>query len=176
MHDLKWIIITQIITLIFQFFISSNEKLKNIFLLTFILNLLNLACHFLNKDYATSIVEIFIVIRSFIYIYKDKLKAYKYNNIIPMFFIIIKPFVGLFAIKNPLQIISILIPSYTTYYMWYYETTQKLRVGNIIGNAFWAIYNLLTGLWILSISNMITVIMNVIAYINKNNNKLYKIN
>lgn len=172
MFDLKWIIITQIITLIFQFFISSNEKLKNIFLLTFILNILNLICHLLNKDYATVFVEIFIVIRSFIYIYREKLKKYKHSYVIPWFFIIIKPIVGLLAIKNGLQIISILIPSYTTYYMWYYTTTQKLRIGNIVGNLFWAIYNLLTGLWILSISNIITIIMNVFEYIK--NNKIKK--
>ena len=54
----------------------------------------------------------------------------------------------------------------------FYNTTQKLRIGNIVNNSLWLIYNVVTGLYIVSISRLITVIVNIVSYIKNKNKKI----
>lgn len=54
--------------------------------------------------------------------------------------------------------------------MWFCKTTQQLRIWNAICNGLWGIYNFQTGLYIVMISRIITVIVNVFAFI-KNSKK-----
>ena len=75
--------------------------------------------------------------------------------------------------NNPWQIISISAPCFTCYYLWYFDTTQKLRVGNIIANSLWAVYNIANGLYIASLSRLITITVNSISYY-KNRDKYKK--
>jgi hypothetical protein len=58
--------------------------------------------------------------------------------------------------------------------MWFYKTTQKLRVGNIIAAGLWFIYNIITGLYIISISRIITIIVNSIALYVHRKDALYE--
>ena len=119
--------------------------------------------YFLNNDFTTGLIYIVIVIRSFIYIYKDKFKT----NIIPYIAIAIQLAIGYFTIENRLQILSILIPCYSCWYLWFYKDTQKLRIGNIVANTAWAVYNICNGLYIILIMRAMTVASNVIAYVNR---------
>jgi hypothetical protein len=75
--------------------------------------------------------------------------------------------IGFLMMENLWQIIPIIIPCYICYYMWFYDTTQKLRIGNIIGNGTWGIYNTATGLYIIAIGRLITVLINAIEYTKK---------
>ena len=106
-------------------YIASPEKKKRIYIATFLLNLSQLIIYFLNNDLTTALIYIVIVIRSFIYIYKDKFKT----NIIPYVAILIQLIIGYFTIENALQILSVLIPCYSCWYLWFYKDTQKLRIG-----------------------------------------------
>ena len=69
----------QVATIIVNIYISVTEKNKRIYIATFLLNFFQLMMYFLNNDFTTGLIYIVIVIRSFIYIYKDKFKT----NIIP---------------------------------------------------------------------------------------------
>ena len=51
----------------------------------------------------------------------------------------------------------------------FYNDTQKLRVGNILANTAWAVYNIATGLYIVLIMRAITIISNIIAYEKRRN-------
>ena len=51
------------------------------------------------------------------------------------------------------------------------ETTQKIRIGNIIANLAWAIYNICTGLYIVLIMRAVTILSNLIAYNKYKNNE-----
>lgn len=157
----------QIISVIVNTYIAFTEKKKRIYVATFLLNLAQLLMYFFNNDLTTGLIYIIIVVRSLIYIYKDKIKT----NIIPYIVIIIQLLIGIFTIENPLQIISVLIPCYSCWYLWFYDTTQKLRIGNIIANLAWAVYNICCGLYIVLIMRAITVGSNFIAYIKFKNNK-----
>ena len=116
-----------------------------------------------NNDLTTTLIYIVIHVRSFIYIYKDKFKT----DIVPYLAIIIQLIIGYYTIENSMQVLSILIPCYTCYYLWFYNDTQKIRIGNIIANTLWAIYNIATGLYIVLIMRAMTIISNIVAYIRR---------
>ena len=163
------LILAQIAVCIIQYYIATTEKIKNIFWVTFLFNFANLICYFFNGDISTVLLYILICIRTFVYIFRDKLKLHKWSVIISFGFIAIQLVVGFATMTSYWQIIPILTPCYVCYYMWFYETTQKLRIGNIIGNANWCVYNTVTGLYIVAIGRLVTVIMNLVTYIKRRN-------
>ncbi len=94
------LILTQIIVCIIQYYIATTEKTKNIFLVTFLFNFFNGLCYYLNKDMPTVYLYIVICVRSFIYIYKDKIKIHKWHPIIPFLFIGVQIVVGILTLDN----------------------------------------------------------------------------
>lgn len=155
--------VMQIVTVIVNMYIAVTEKKKRIYIATFLLNLSQLIIYFLNNDLTTALIYIVIVIRSLIYIYKDNFKT----NIIPYLAILIQLIIGYFTIENAIQILSVLIPCYSCWYLWFYKDTQKLRIGNIIANTAWAVYNIYNGLYIILIMRSMTIGSNAIVYIRK---------
>lgn len=151
----------QLITIIVNIYIAFTAKKKRVYIATFLLNLSQLIMYFFNNDLTTALIYIVIVIRSLIYIYKDKFK----NNILPYIAIIVQILIGCVTLENIFQIFSILIACYSCWYLWFYNDIQKLRIGNIIANTAWAIYNICGGLYIILIMRGITIISNMIAYI-----------
>ena len=151
----------QIITIIVNIYISFTEKKKRIYIATFLLNLSQLIMYFFNDDLTTALIYVVIVIRSFVYIYKDKFKT----NVIPYIAISIQGLIGFFTLENSSQIFPIIISSYSCYYLWFYNDTQKLRIGNIIANTAWGAYNVCNGLYIILIMRFMTIGSNMIAYI-----------
>ena len=158
--------VMQIVTVIVNMYIAVTEKKKRIYIATFLLNLSQLIIYFLNNDLTTALIYIVIVIRSLIYIYKDNFKT----NIIPYLAILIQLIIGYFTIENAIQILSVLIPCYSCWYLWFYKDTQKLRIGNIIANTVWAVYNIYNGLYIILIMRSMTIGSNAIAYIRRKRN------
>ena len=154
------IYIMQIITLIVNIYISFTEKKKRIYIATFLLNFAQLLMYYFNNDTTTALIYIVITVRSLLYIYKDSFKT----HLLPYIAIAFQLIIGYFTISNYTQIISILIPCYSCWYLWFYKDTQKLRIGNIIANFAWAIYNILGGLYIILIMRLITIASNLIAY------------
>lgn len=153
----------QIITILVNIYISFTEKKKRIYIATFLLNLSQLLMYMFNNDLTTTLIYIVITVRSFIYIYKDKFKT----DIVPYLAIIIQLIIGYYTIENSMQVLSILIPCYTCYYLWFYNDTQKIRIGNIIANILWGVYNIATGLYIVLIMRAMTIISNIVAYIRR---------
>lgn len=153
----------QIITILVNIYISFTEKKKRIYIATFLLNLSQLLMYMFNNDLTTTLIYIVITVRSFIYIYKDKFKT----DIVPYLAILIQLIIGYYTIENTMQILSVLIPCYTCYYLWFYADTQKIRIGNIIANTLWGVYNIATGLYIVLIMRAMTIISNIVAYIRR---------
>ena len=154
------IITLQIIAVLAQIYIANTSSTKRIMIATFAFNLFSLLCYLFNHDMVTVYMYMIIVVRSAIYIYRDKLKKY---TIIPIFFILLQLGIGFSNIEAWHQVISILTPCYVVYYMWFYDTTQKLRWGNVVNNAAWGIYNTITGLYIIALSRLVSVIVNLVA-------------
>lgn len=159
------VVLMQIVTIIVNIYISFTERKKRIYIATFLLNLAQLFMYLFNGDLTTALIYIVIVARSYIYIYKDKFK----KNIIPYIAMALQILIGCFTIENSVQIFSVLISCYSCWYLWFYNDTQKLRVGNIIANTAWAIYNVCGGLYIILIMRAITITSNMVAYIKRKN-------
>ena len=159
------IILMQIITIILNIYISFTEKQKRIYIAIFLQNFAQLLLYGFNNDLTTTLIYIMITIRSVLCINKNKFKT----DLVPYLIINIQLLIGCFTMENSLQLISVLISCYSCWYFWFYNDTQKIRIGNIIANTAWAIYNLYTGLYIILIMRFITITSNFIAYIKRKN-------
>lgn len=157
------IILMQILTIIFNIYIAFTEKRKRIYIATFLLNLSQLIMYLSDSDLTAGLIYVIVTIRSLIYIYKEKFST----NSIPYIIIIIQLVIGYLTLENWLQIVSVLLPCYSCWYLWFSKDTQELRMGNIIANSAWAIYNFANGLYIILIMRAIAIGSNLIAYINK---------
>lgn len=161
------LIILQIISVIVNTYLSFTENKKNIYVVTFLFNFLQMLMYLFKDDMTTVLSYVIIVVRSFVYIYKDKFKT---KHIVPWTFVAIQLVVGFMTMENYLQLISIITPCIVILYLWYCKTTQGLRVGNIVNNTAWGVYNALTGLYIIIITRVIAVITNSMG-LWKNRNK-----
>ena len=85
--------------------------------------------------------------------------------VIPIAPIAVHLAVGVMSIETPLQLITMLTPCFTCYYLWFFRDTQRIRVGNIVGNTLWLVYNCLGGLWILALTRVWTIALNAAAYL-----------
>lgn len=164
------VITFQILCVIVNTYISFTEKKRNIYIATFLFNLFQLFMYFFNDDKTTALVYVIGTIMSFVYIYKDKIR-FKARHIIPVFFVACQLILGFMTMQRPIQIISIITPCVPTLYLWYCKNTQGLRIGNIITNTSWGVYNILTGLYIVVITRVIAIITNVIAFIQNKKGK-----
>lgn len=154
------ILISQLVVVIINVYIATTENKKNIYIVTFLFNLSNLIMYMLNKDVTTTAMYIVITLRSLVYIYKDKINII----IVPIIAILAQLIIGFTTIENMWQLIPILVPCYVCYYMWFNKTTQHLRINNAICNSLWFVYNIYSGLYIASISRVITVTANIVQY------------
>ena len=157
---MSYSIIFQIFAVLVSTYIAFTKSKKIVYILTFLFNLSCLLVYYFNNDLVTSLMYLIIAVRSFVYIYKNKIK----HSFVPTIFILLHLMVWLLVPHTSISVLSVLTPCFVAYYMWYWNTLQKLRVGNIINNGLWFVYNLITGVWILMVFRLIIVIVNILAY------------
>ena len=157
-------IIVQIIVLIAQLYIATNENIKHIFVARFIYTALYMVLYFVTGDITTALTYVLNTIRSAVYIEREELYKLKWHVVIPITFIVVQIIVGLLTMKNYWQLLAIFNGCYFAYYLWFYKTTQKLRIGNMVGDCLWLIYNVISRLWIVAAGRIIVIIMNAISY------------
>ena len=163
------VLFAQIVVVFINTYIAFTENKKRIYIVTFLFNLSNLVMYLVNKDKTTAIIYIVITVRSLVYVFKDTIvkKWGKWSVVVPILSIALQLAIGLYQMENLWQLIPVLTPCYVCYYLWFYNTTQKLRVGNIVGNSMWFIYNTATELYIVAISRLVTVAVNTAAFVSK---------
>lgn len=153
--------IMQLVVLFVSIYISFTPHIKRIFVADFIVNVSLLACYIILGDVTTAVMYVCISLRSFVYIYKDRLLRYGW---IPWVAIVAQIALGFATIDNPFQIVSIFIPCWVCWYLWYWhDDKQKIRFGNIVNNGCWGIYNGIVGLWIVVLMRVIVVISNAVS-------------
>lgn len=158
--DTKLIII-QLVVVAQGVYLAFTENKRNIYLFTFLFNLASLVMYAFNRDLTASVSCAVLTVRAFIYIYKDRLRASlsRVNaSLIPIFFILLHAVMGAVTMDRPIQILSVLAPMLTTAYMWWGKNTQDLRMGNFLAYTLWAVYELITGLYIVMVSDMINAL------------------
>ena len=157
--------IFQIASLLGQIYIAFTQKKRNVLAATFLINLAQTVCYYIANDTAAFYIAIVITIRTFVYIFSERLKKYRWSILVPITAIAIHLAIGFMTIETPMQLITMLTPCFTCYYLWFFRRTQSIRVGNIVGNALWLVYNCLGGLWILALTRVWTIALNAAAYL-----------
>lgn len=148
----------QILGLALNIFIALTHDTKKIYLFTFLFNAANLAIYILTQDWAACASGVLITLRSFAYMYKERVMG----QWMPWVFISLHIVLGLTLMTSLWQIATIMVPVTVCYTMWFWKGQfQKLRVGNIINAGLWLIYNLHVGLWITAICRLMTVAANL---------------
>lgn len=158
------LILAQLATVAVQAYIANTKSARRVLVATFLFNFANMLCYWLNGDMTTVYLYVVICVRSLVYVAREELKPRRLSWLIPAGFIAIQLAVGLSTMTNPWQILPTLIPCYTIYYLWNYDTLQRLRVGNMVANGAWGVYNIATGLYIVAIGRLATVLLNAGAW------------
>ena len=161
------LIITQIVIVIIGVYLAFTENKKGIYLVTFLFNLGTFIMYMLNHDSGAAISAALLSVRAFIYIYREQLKIRmgKFGAIIPIFFILLHIVLGGIALETPWQLLCIAAPVLTTAYMWWGHNTQDLRAGNFIAYGMWALYEAVTGLYIVMASDLVQTVIFGVAFI-----------
>lgn len=155
----------QIVSLLGQIYIAFTRKKTNVLIATFLINLAQAVCYAIVRDTAAFYVSIVITVRTFVYIFSERLKRFRWSIAVPIAAIAVQAAVGAASIETPLQLFAVVTPCFTCYYLWFFRKTQSIRVGNIVGNALWLVYNCLGGLWILALTRVWTIALNAAAYL-----------
>ena len=154
-------LIMQVLSLIIAIYISIINNLKNVYIINFIFNAVQLIMYLCIGDKVTAISYIIIVARSFVVLYRDKIHC----SIVPWLFCLAHVLTYIFTGSNITQLISTITPCVMTLFQWFAKSNQNIRVGSALTNAAWFMYNLLSGLYIAAIMRVVLVLSNVITYV-----------
>lgn len=152
--------ILQIIALGVNIYIAFTKK-ERVYLATFIFNAANLFLYMWIGETSAVVSYLLITVRSLVYLFKDKVNL-KY---MPVAFIILHVIFGILTVESLIGWLSVLAPCFTCVYMWVSKNEQQLRIGNMVNNGIWLVYNCCMGLWVVALSRVITIVANMIGYI-----------
>ena len=136
-------------------------KKKNVYIATLLFNLFNLTVYLAKADKLAVITYTIICVRSFVYLFKDKINS----KFTPLVFIGLHILLGLYTLEVPIQVLAIIAPCLTCVYMWISKNEQHLRFGCVITNGVWFVYNILCGLYGLALTRIIIMIVNGFSFI-----------
>lgn len=160
------IVIIQIVQVIYSIYIMFLDKKKNMLINMFISNLISLILFQAAGLGAASLTTIFITLRSFLFMFKEK---YKTN-------IVFCVCLGLHVMAGILTFIGIssLLPCVTaviSVVVLWFGNEQQIRIGTTIANLIWVVYYLINGIYISAVTNSIIILFTILSYIKNNKNK-----
>lgn len=161
------LIITQIVIVLIGIYLAFTENKKNIYLVTFLFNLSTMIMYIFNHDKAATISSMVLTIRALVYIMRDRLKTLlgRFAWTVPCSFFVLHLVLGLISIDSPIQLLCIAAPILTAAYMWWEHGTQDLRAGNSIAYGLWALYEGITGLYIVMVSDIVQTLVFAYSFI-----------
>lgn len=157
------VIITQTLAVVCNTYITFAKKQKNIYVANFLFNLFCLITGLFQKDYALCVSYLITIYRAISLIYKDKLKARM--NWFPLTFVLAHIIFGIITWVDWWCIIPIVTPIITGCILWYSDDLQIYRVNNILNNGLWTVHNLRSHSYILIITRLYTIIINIVALV-----------
>lgn len=150
----------QLVGLTVNLIIAFVNDTKKIYWLSFLFNAVNLILYIITNDWAAVLSGTLITLRSFLYIYKDKIRS----NWTPVIFCAMHITLGLLFMQTPWQVLTIVAPCTVCLSMWFWKGHyQKLRFGNIVNAGCWLLYNIHTGMCLIAICRVLTLVANVVA-------------
>lgn len=164
-------VITQTLAVMCNTYIAFARKQKHIYIANVLFNSFCLITGLLQKDYAICVSYLITIYRAVSLLYKDKLK----NKFawFPFTFITAHIVFGALTWTDWWCIIPIVTPIITGCILWYTDNLQLYRVNNIANNSLWTIHNIHSYSYILIITRVYTIIVNIISLF-KNRRKIIK--
>ena len=157
------IIISQTLAVICNTYITFTKRQKNIYVANFLFNLFCLITGLFQKDYALCVSYCITIYRAVLLIYKNKLK--EKMNWFPLTFILAHVIFGIATWTDWWCIIPIFVPIMTGCILWYSDDLQLYRVNNIVNNSLWITHNLHSNSYILILTRLYTIVINMLVLI-----------
>lgn len=157
-------ILLQIIAVILNLYTAFTNNKKNILIATFAFNTFCLLIYALINNKASVISYILIVSRSTVYLFQNKLKQIRFSFLVPIGFILMHILFGINTYISIWNLIPIVAPSICCYLLWFEKSRQKMRLEQLMSDSLWLIYVIHSGLYILSISRIVSIISGFMAW------------
>lgn len=148
------IIILQLIVLILNIIQTRYNNTRKMLVFTLLANTVTFFTYFVNNNYVGAVIYSITVIRSILYVYKDKFRT----NITCYIMITFQIIIAVLTIDSYFEILNITAGIYSCYYMWFYKTPQQFRAGFIVNNVLRLAYETINGLYILAIMRTCSII------------------
>lgn len=121
--------------------------------------------YFFLEDWVALSTGIILAIRSFIFIFYEKIQKYKWHHLIPWLAVVVQIAISIPTFNNLTQILIICASCFYTAFIWYMKDRQIIRLGNIATLIIWILYNFINGYWLANAQRFVSLISNVIVYI-----------
>lgn len=104
------------------------------------------------------LTTIFIFLRSFLFIYKDKYKT----NLVFYFCLLSHILAGIFSYKDIFSLVTLLTPVITCIFYWY-GTSLQIKYSSLFINTMWVIYYIYIGLHLTAVNTVINIILTTLS-------------
>lgn len=156
--------VLQAVGFLLNVYVAFARNTRRIYLSTALFNLANLVLYFCMKDWPAVLTYVLITVRSFVYTYMEPDPKTAWRKTVPILFCGLHMAVGIASIRDPWQLLTVVAPVTVCLSMWFWKgQLQKLRVGNVANAACWLAYNLHTGLYIIALTRVATIVANLAA-------------
>lgn len=160
------VIIIQIVQVIYSIYIMFLDKKKNMLINMFISNLISLILFQVAGLGAASLTTIFITLRSFLFMFKEKYKT----NIVFWVCLGLHVMAGILTFTGISSILPCITAVISVVVLWF-GNEQQIRIGTTIANLIWVGYYLINGIYISAVTNIIIILFTILSYIKNNKNK-----
>ena len=160
------VIIIQIVQTIYSIYIMFLDKKKNMLINMFISNLISLILFQVAGLGAASLTTIFITLRSFLFMFKDRYKT----NFVFLFCLGLHIIAGIVTFTG----LSSLLPGMTaviSVVVLWFGNEQQIRIGTTIANLIWVVYYFVNGIYISAVTNIVIILFTIFSY-EKNRKKV----
>lgn len=158
-------IVTQTIALFCNTYTAFSKKTKNVYIANCLFNIFAMLTGLLQGDYGTCVSYLIIIYRSIATIYKDKVSSK--ISWFPYTFVVLHILFGIVTWKDYWSIIPTVTPIITGLVMWYSNNLQVYRGNNILNNLLWFIHNVHSKSYILCITRVYAIGVNVVALVKR---------
>ncbi len=160
MNAAFWSIVFQLIGVCLVLLAGINKKKSWILVLTFLANICSTMVMILVGRYDGAAATIVCTIRSFLFLYQDRVKT---NGI---FWVSVAAhlIVGILAWQSPLSVLIIAAPIVLCYVNWFGKP-KTIKYGTIASDCCWTVFDIVNGVYIEAARDVAEIVSNVVGLI-----------
>ncbi len=153
-----WSIVFQLLGVFFVLLAGVNRKKSWILMLSFLANICSTMVMILVGRYDGAAATIVCTIRSFLFLYQDRVK----DNKIFWGSVAAHLVVGILAWQSPLSILIIAVPIVLCYVNWF-GRSRTIKYGTIISDCCWTVFDIVNGVYIEAARDVAEIVSNIIG-------------